>query len=251
MSGNGPAGLQVRLDPAIHHVQHALAGSRHLGGVGGQQHRDSQGAVQFLQQLQHFGPIGGIQVPGGLIRQKQQGVVAHRPRDADPLHLSSRELLGILAEAMEQAQALEQPGGLPPGDVRGYAVQHEGKGRVFQGGEGGQEIEGLKDETDPTAADSGEPALVQAPEIGAVQPYASPGGIVHAPAKMQQGRLAAPGRSRQGDELSFFQGQVHLPHGNHGCLSLGVGLSDCLGAEYRHTVPPVYKRGYDSAKRSF
>ncbi len=174
--------------------------------------------------------------------------MAHRPRDADPLHLSSRELLGVMALTMEQAQALEQPGGLPLGDVRGYAVQHEGQGRVFEGGEGGQKIEGLKDEADLTASDSGEPALVQAPEIGTVQPDASPGGIIHAPAKMQQGRLAAPGGSRQGDELSFFQGQVHLPHGNHGGLSLGVGLSDSLGAEYRHTVPPDYKRGYDSAK---
>ena len=110
---------------------------------------------QCLQELQHIGPVGGIQVSGGLIRQKQQGVVAHRPRDADPLHLSSRELLGVMALTMEQAQALEQPGGLPLGDVRGYAVQHEGQGRVFKGGEGGQKIEGLKDEADLTAAGPG------------------------------------------------------------------------------------------------
>ena len=91
-----------------------------------------------MQEFQHAGAVGGIQVPGRLVRQKQQGLVAHRPGDADPLHFSSRELLGVVAQAMTQADAFEQTGGPLPGDVRGHPLQHEGQRRVFHGGEGGQ-----------------------------------------------------------------------------------------------------------------
>ena len=112
-----------------------------------------QGQAVFLVQAgkQVDKPVRVILVegPGGLIGQKQGRTVDEGAGNRRPLTLAARNLTWAVALAVRQAHFLEEPHGplpqfLPPQVAMTRQGRHH---HVLKNGTGGQEMMGLKDET--------------------------------------------------------------------------------------------------------
>ncbi len=97
-----------RLRVNLHHLAvHHREGSGRVGlhepvVVGGHEEGHSL-LVEVQQQLVNLVGHGRVQVPRGLVGQKDPGVVGDRPRDDDALLLAPRQLVGIAAVLVTEA----------------------------------------------------------------------------------------------------------------------------------------------------
>ena len=140
---------------------HQAQGAVHAGGeveiVGGDHGGDSGLANEAQELLEDALGRRWIEVAGWLVGQKDLGAVRHGPRDGDALLLAARQLRREVIHSVLEAdmgERLVRPhrrfGDL--GDERD----------VFVGGEVGDEIVELEDETDMLAPIGGEAPVVEA-----------------------------------------------------------------------------------------
>ena len=138
-------GHRVRRDRAIAEPQDAVREARELRVVGDEDEGRSQLAVQLAQEAHHVGPVGGVEVAGGLVGEEDPRAVDEGPGHRHPLLLPPGELRRVVVAAVAEPDALEElPGPRPPV----LAPQLERHLDVLPGGESGDEVEGLEDEAD-------------------------------------------------------------------------------------------------------
>ena len=104
-------------DPSqVHHRDLVAEVAHHAQVVGDEEHRQPQGGPQVEQELQDLGLDRHVERGEGLIGDQQLGLHRQRPRDADPLPLSSGELPGVLVGIAGAQPDLGQEVGhpLPP-----------------------------------------------------------------------------------------------------------------------------------------
>ena len=77
-----------------------LRRARDVLGMGGEQDRRAEVAVQPGQELQHGGAIGRVEVAGRFIGDDQRRPVHQGARDGRALRFAARHLLGIVGEAV-------------------------------------------------------------------------------------------------------------------------------------------------------
>ena len=106
------------------------------------------GLGEVAEDAQHALDLHVVEVGGRLVGQEQGRVVGQRPGDGDPLLLAARQVAGPVAQALAEADPLEQRHGLGPGvgpaDARGAQRHHD----VLDGVEAGDEVEGLEHDAD-------------------------------------------------------------------------------------------------------
>src|SRR5205085_7182745 len=76
--------------------------------------------------------------------------------NGDALHFASGELIGEMLGPVQEPDALKADVGGLHRRSSTLASQQQGQGDIFDGGQGGQQIEELKYEADPGAAQAGE-----------------------------------------------------------------------------------------------
>ncbi|MNM93860.1 hypothetical protein D3C81_1062480 [compost metagenome] len=103
--------------------------------MGDHQERCLRGAAQFLHQV--LDALGGmvIEVAGWLIEHHQPRTVDQGPSNRHPLAFTAGQLGGLVAQAMAQANPLEQCLGALARLRDGGAADQQRHAHVLQGGE--------------------------------------------------------------------------------------------------------------------
>lgn len=92
-------------------------------------------------------------------------------------------------------------------------------GHVFDGAEGRQEVEELKDEADFVPANLGEGVVGVAAEHCSVDGDGAGGGLVKSTDKVEKRRLAGTRGADEGDHFAFVDLEVDVVEGGDGALA--------------------------------
>ena len=133
----------------------ALPVGRHLGIMGYEDDGDPLLPVECLEELDNLRARLGIEVPGGLVRQDDPGIVEQCPGDGHPLLLASGQLRGPVRLPVRQTHQREHLPRLAAARRRRYPVVEGRQLGVLQGGGAGQEVVVLEDEADLVVAHIG------------------------------------------------------------------------------------------------
>jgi hypothetical protein len=178
------------------------------------------------EEVEDEGSGGGVEVAGGFVGEEEGRVVGEGAGDGDALLLAAGELVreagGLRVEA-DPGEAFEcGSAGL------GMLGEEEGEFDVFNGGEGGHELEGLEDEADLVAADASELGGCEGGGGLAEEEDVTGGGEVHGAGEVEEGGFAAAGASGEGDELAAMDVEGQMIE----CKDLGtvgeVSLGDVI-----------------------
>ncbi len=175
-------------------------------------------AVEFEEEFEDVGAVGGVEVAGGLVGEDDGRTQDEGAGEGDALLLAAGELDGVVMHAIAEADAGEQLAGA--GQAVAFGVEFVREENVFERGEGGDELIGLEDEADGLAADLGKLVLGQVADGGAVEMHVAGGGCVEAGEQAEQGGFAAAGCAHDGDELTFGDGEVEAFEDVHGARAV-------------------------------
>ena len=104
----------------------------HLSVVGDEQNREPA-PPQRQQERHNFVAGGAVEVAGGLVGEKQNGLVDQGARDGDALALAARELARTVPRPLSQTH-LFQGGQGTPGGTLAAALIEPGQRHVVQRG---------------------------------------------------------------------------------------------------------------------
>ena len=133
----------------------------------------------------------------------------HGPGGGTPLLLAAGHLVGVLVQAVLNAQ---QPGHLlhPAGNLpRGGLHNGQGQGNIFKGGQGVQQVAVLKNEAQPLPAEAGELLSPQPGKLPPVDDDGARGGPVDGGHTVEQGGLAGARGTHDPHKFSRLQRQGH------------------------------------------
>ena len=102
---------------------------------------------------------------------------------------------------------------------------------IFAGGEDGDEVEGLKDEADFFAAESGGLGGAEPGGVDSLDEDAAAGGLVDATDQVQQGGLAAAAGAGDGEEFAGIDAKVDVVEGGYGAVVEGKFAGDLFNAD--------------------
>ena len=143
-------------------------------------------------------------------------VVDQGAGDGHALHLSAGHLVGLVLQAVAQADGHEGVDGAAAafgGADRG--VVHQGQLDVLHRRGFRQQVVVLEDEADFAVAQHGALGLRHGAHAGAVQQVFAAGGGVEAAQRVEQGRFARARGAHDGDELALVDGERHAAQGVH------------------------------------
>jgi hypothetical protein len=101
----------------------------------------------------------------------------------------------------------------------GLLAVYLGQHYIFEDGTVRQEVEGLEDEADAPAAQSGALFIAEGRRVCAVKQVAAAGGAVEAADDIEQRRFARAGGAGDGQPLAWLQAQVDIYEGVNGRLA--------------------------------
>ena len=122
-----------------------------------------EGAEEFEDA---FGVLG-VEVASGFVGHDDIGLVADGAGDGEALLLADGKLVGFGLGLVGHLDGLE--GGIDLLMVMILSADALGDGEVLPGGDGGQEIEALEDETDFVASEAGAVGVGELRDVGAVE----------------------------------------------------------------------------------
>jgi hypothetical protein len=175
-------------DPAVQQPNLPLAALRDFGIMSDQyQGRGVRGLV-FEQVIDHETPGAGVQISGWLVGEQQLRPGDESPGDRDALLFASRQLPGIMAQAMAEADSGQTFG--RSRESVASAIELKRDRDVFESGHRRDQMEGLEYDADPSSAQPGERILSERSEVVAVNPH-KPGARPLQPSEHHhQGRLS-------------------------------------------------------------
>ena len=141
--------------------------------MGDQHQRGVVVADQIEQQFDDLLAGVSVQVARRLVGQQQAGLHREGTGQRHALLFATRQLTGIVGQAVTQADLLQCLGGLLEGVASAGQLQWHRD--VFECRHGRYQVEVLKDDTDPLAAEAGQRILVQVAEVLSVDRDASGG----------------------------------------------------------------------------
>lgn len=186
----------------------------------------------LLQELQDLHAGAEVEVPGGFVRHEERVVGGERPGDGHPLLLAAGQLARVVVEPFGQTDLLEHLTRTPPGVLRCGGDLRTAL-HVLDGGERGEQVEGLKDERDHFAPEVEQFTLAHAGDLAPRDDGPPVGGCVERTDDVEQGRLAAARRAQHHDELALVDLEVDVAKGVHLALTHLVTPRHALGLHHR------------------
>ena len=167
--------------------------------------------VQLVEHFEDRLRVGAVQVAGRFVGEQQARLGDQRPRDRDPLPLTTGQRGRREVHPVRQPDPLQgHPGPGHPLAPRHPDVHHRQRD-VLQHGPVVEQVERLEHEPDPLTPQYGATPFAQAHRVDAVEPVDTAGRVVEQPEQMQQRRLPRPGRPDDRQVLPLPDGQVDLP----------------------------------------
>ena len=186
-------------DPAVGQANQPRAAFGNCRVVGDQQQGRAKAGVVLEQAIDYDAANGAVEISGGLIGQQQLGPGYKGPGDRNPLLLTTRELAGLMRDAVREADCPERF--LGRGKGIGPTAQLEGDRDVLQRRHCRDQMKGLEYDADPRAAEPGKRVFIERAEVDPVNQHSS-GTQTFQPAKHhQQGGF--PGARRADDADAF------------------------------------------------
>ena len=196
--------------------------------MGGHDHGGA-GLVDAVQQAHDPDGRVGIEVPGGLVGQQDQGPVDEGPGDRHPLLLATRELVGQVVALLGQPHQVQDLGHLGGDHVLGTADDVQGEGHVLVDGLVGEEAEVLEDAAD-VAAQVWDLPVAELADLLARHPDVAAVGLLFLEQQPEKGRLPRTGRSHQEDELTLLDVDGRVAQSDGRAL---VGLGDVVQSDHQ------------------
>ena len=146
--------------------------------------------VQFGEDVHDVLAAFGVEGAGGLVGKDDAAAVHERPGDGNALLLAAGKLIGLVFQLVRQAQIRKQ--GLGPIKARLFVHPgvNGGQGHVFRGGQRGEQVVALEDESDAPPAQLRELVAAERADVHAAD-AADAGGLgVEAAQDVHERRLA-------------------------------------------------------------
>ena len=227
------AGLGVIHDAAVQQADDA-------GGIAlGQlrivrDHDDKAVARDLLENFHDLHARLGVQRAGRLVRQQNVRVVDEGAGDGDALHLAAGHLVWPLVQLIAEADLLQHGNGAGTALLAGNAGERQGQLDVCQHALVRDEIVALKDKADGVVA-VGVPVPVAVLLCGdTVDEQVARRVAVQTADDVQKRRLAAAGRTENGDKFIVAEAQAHAAERVYALCAAAVILCDRL--EFQHKL---------------
>src|SRR5579864_192243 len=164
----------------------AVGESGHYGVV---RHHDDRAALlmELTQQAENDFFVLRVEIAGGLVGQNNSGVVDQRSRDADALLLATGELGRQMMRPVAKSDSRQSFEGFL---LVGHAVEILRQHYVFDGGEEGDQVKLLEDESDLFAAHTIQFGCGNSGYVLAVEPDLARGRAVETSDQVDQRRFA-------------------------------------------------------------
>jgi len=197
--------------------------------VGHQDQRSAGIGVEAKEEIDDASAGLGVEIAGRLVGEDDGRVGSEGPRDRHPLLLATRELARRVAGTLGEANAFEPGAGLGTGVLASGQLQ--GQHDVFQRGEGRQQLEGLKDESDSTGAQPGASVLVKCVEALAEQKHRTGASLIESGQEAEQSRFAGTGSAGDGQSLAGFDREGNLVEDDEGLPAALDPLGEAAGLD--------------------
>ena len=176
--------------------------------VGNQDQGGTAFAVEFEEQVADPLAGGAVEVAGGFVGEQHVRLRREGTGNGDPLLLAAGELARIVAQALAEADSLEQFSGALASV--GAAFQLQGQHHVLQRIEAVEQLERLEHEAYMGRADARTLVLVEVAEGVPGETDLAAAGLVEPGEQAEQGRLAGAGTAddRQAVAAGEVEGEV-------------------------------------------
>ena len=201
------------------------------GIVRGEDEGEAEAAVEIVHEVDELGGIFGVEVGGGLVGEHQGRTMNDGAGYGDALTFAAGEQIGAMAGAGGEADAFKGSGYAGAALGCGDALDQQREFDVFSRGEDGDEVEGLKDESDFDAAEGGEARRAEFGCIDTLDEDAAGGGLVDATDEVEQRGLAAAAGAGDGQELAGGDVEAGVAQGADKAMVKWEVSGDCFDAD--------------------
>src|SRR5690349_10950703 len=163
--------------------------------------------MQLAEQVDDPLARARVEVAGGLVGEKERRTREQRASDRDPLALAARERGGPRRRLVEKADAL-QPLARAALRVRDAVAEVVRQEDVLQGGELGEEVEALEDESDARVAQRRQPAVGEGAQPLAEDGHLSVVRAIESADDVQKRALSGAALPLDGDELALAHAEI-------------------------------------------
>lgn len=184
--------------------------------------------VKPVQQLEDLGGGDQVEVARGLVDQQNSGIANECSRNGDSLHLTARQLAGVVIGPMTQADSVEGLGGATESLSPPYPAIDQGCGDVLQSRSPRQEVVQLEHEPDEAIAQLRASRVVEVGNHVTREHVGARIGPVEKTQHMEQGRLAGTRASRAGHPFTRRHGQIEILEHWDGDIAPMVGALQSL-----------------------
>jgi acyl-CoA thioesterase-1 len=164
-------------------------------------HRRALLAIHGEEQVKDCAAGGAIEIASGLVGEEDGRFEGEGAGEGDALLFAAGKLHGVVIEAALEADAVQEFAGAIAGSGIG-AREFHGQEHVLLGGERGNQVVGLEDETDLAAPQERHFVLAQMRNLLAIQNYLSRSRRIEAGQQTEQGAFTAAGGSHDRGELA-------------------------------------------------
>ena len=197
-----------------------------------------------LNQSQHLGAGLAVKVAGRLVGEDDRRLTHERSGTGHALDLSAGELGGPVGQAVLEADGVDHLVEALPVDLLAGDIQ--GQGDVLRRREGGDQVEGLEDEADALAAQTGEATLAHGGDHVSVEHDLPGGHRVQARQAVHEGGLAGAGGAHDRGEAGSGDVDVDGVERCDGARSAAVDLGEVARGDHGvvHRMVRSEDRGY-------
>ena len=192
------------------------------------------GTVQALEDRHDLDAGLRVEIAGRLVREQDGRIVDERPRNRHPLPLSPGELVRPVGHPVVELDQVQRGRRRKFAAGRRHTGVDQGQLHVVKRRRPGQQVEGLKDETDLLVPDERQLVVVHDTDILSVQPIRTAGGRVETADEVHQRRLAGAGGPHDGDELAALDVDRDTLQRVDRFVAHSIGLPDFVGVDKQH-----------------
>ncbi len=191
-------------------------------------------APYVVEEFEDLLAMARVEVPRGLVGEKQTRAGDETARDRGPLHLTAGKLVGMRLAAFGEINAIEELARAKVGVL--LSIQKPRQFDVLADRQMRQQVEKLEHHADFAAAIERQFALGESSDVASADPDRPGGRTVDSRDEVEERRLAAPRWADDGEELAGGDREVDRVEGDdrpHSRIDLRDPLADDRGRRRR------------------
>ncbi len=192
------------------------------GVVGDHEDGGGEVLVEVAEGFEELAGGFGVEGAGGFVGEDDLGIGDDGAGGGDTLFLAAGELVGVFVEDAGDVEFGGDFADAVDGFLAVDALDGEGEGDVFTGGEGVEEIKVLENEAEFFAAEAVEGVAFELGDVLVFDEDVAAGDAVDGGDDVEEGGFAGAGGSHDGDEFSLvdFEGDVVDGFGEVGAVAV-------------------------------